>query len=126
MLQSVGVENNGILGSVRYKPPNVAQSLIHNTFLAPPIRPSTRTMAPNHAPTALISPELYDLWARADRYHCSFLLKPDPVLDAVMENTKSKEVESEQAVSPAQGKFMHLLMLSMGAKRVLEVGSLGG
>ncbi|KAJ6573616.1 O-methyltransferase family 3 protein [Mycena sp. CBHHK59/15] len=83
-------------------------------------------MAPNHAPTALISPELYDLWAHSDCYHCSFLLKPDPVLDAVMENTKAKGVESEQAVSPAQGKFMHLLMLSMGAKHVLEVGSLGG
>ncbi len=29
-------------------------------------------------------------------------------------------------VSPAQGKFLHLLALSIGARRVLEIGTLGG
>jgi predicted O-methyltransferase YrrM len=29
-------------------------------------------------------------------------------------------------VSPAQGKFLHLLALAMGARRILELGTLGG
>jgi predicted O-methyltransferase YrrM len=37
-----------------------------------------------------------------------------------------KGVDLEIAVSPAQGKFLNLILLSIGAKRVLEVGSLGG
>ncbi|KAJ7059741.1 O-methyltransferase [Mycena amicta] len=73
-----------------------------------------------------MSPELYSLWARSDQYHNSFLLKPDPVLDAVQENTKAQGVDYEIAVSPALGKLLNLLLLSIGAKRVLEVGSLGG
>ncbi|KAJ7452219.1 O-methyltransferase [Mycena latifolia] len=67
-----------------------------------------------------------ELWTRADQYHNAFLLKPDPVLEAVQENTKAKGIEYEIAVSPAQGKFLNLLLQSIGAKRVLEVGSLGG
>ncbi|KAF7300522.1 hypothetical protein HMN09_00936700 [Mycena chlorophos] len=66
------------------------------------------------------------LWARADEYHDSFLIKPDPILDSVQEKTKARGIDYEIAVSPAQGKFLHLLLLSINAKRVLEVGSLGG
>ncbi|KAJ7109556.1 O-methyltransferase [Mycena crocata] len=66
------------------------------------------------------------IWTRSDHYHNSFLIKPDPVLDAVVENTKAKGIDYEIAVSPALGKFLNLLLLSIGAKRVLEVGSLGG
>ncbi|KAF7289866.1 hypothetical protein MIND_01361000 [Mycena indigotica] len=80
----------------------------------------------NSRSSELMSPELYSLWAQSDRYHNSFLLKPDPILDAVQEHTKARGVDYEIAVSPAQGKFMNLLLLSIGAKRVLEVGSLGG
>ncbi|KAJ7015793.1 S-adenosyl-L-methionine-dependent methyltransferase [Mycena alexandri] len=73
-----------------------------------------------------ITPESLDLWTRSDHYTNSFLIRPDPVLDAVVQNTMDKGVEHEIAVSPAQGKFLHLILLSIGAKRVLEVGSLGG
>ncbi|KAJ7839012.1 O-methyltransferase-domain-containing protein [Mycena olivaceomarginata] len=48
------------------------------------------------------------------------------ILEAVQENTKQKGINYEAAVSPAQGKLLNLLLLSIGAKRVLEVGSLGG
>ncbi|KAJ7349647.1 O-methyltransferase family 3 protein [Mycena albidolilacea] len=67
-----------------------------------------------------------ELWTRSDAYYNSFLIKPDPVLEAVQENTKQKGINYEAAVSPAQGKLLNLLLLSIGAKRVLEVGSLGG
>ncbi|KAJ7911857.1 O-methyltransferase [Mycena leptocephala] len=73
-----------------------------------------------------ITQESLDLWTRSDHYTNSFLLKPDPVLDAVVQNTMDKGVDHEIAVSPAQGKFLNLILLSIGAKRVLEVGSLGG
>ncbi|KAL9712222.1 hypothetical protein Ac2012v2_005301 [Leucoagaricus gongylophorus] len=45
-------------------------------------------------------------WERADDYFNSFLMPNDPVLEA--------------------GKFLHLLVRSIGAKRVLEIGTLGG
>lgn len=64
-------------------------------------------------------------WARSDKYHNSFLLPKDEVLDKVLENS-SKNGLPEIAVSAAQGKFLNLLALSIGAKRILEVGSLGG
>ncbi|KAJ7437211.1 O-methyltransferase [Mycena galericulata] len=67
-----------------------------------------------------------DLWTRADQYHNAFLIKPDAALEATQRNTKEKGIDYEIAVSPAQGKFLHLLLLSISAKRVLEVGSLGG
>ncbi|KAJ6508129.1 O-methyltransferase-domain-containing protein [Mycena sanguinolenta] len=67
-----------------------------------------------------------DLWTRSDHYTNSFLIRPDPLLDAVVQNTMDKGVDHEIAVSPAQGQFLNLILLSIGAKRVLEVGSLGG
>ncbi|KAJ7609844.1 O-methyltransferase [Roridomyces roridus] len=68
-----------------------------------------------------------DLWARADAYHNSFLLKSDPVLDATQHRTRELgKNAATAAVSPAQGKFLHLLLRGINAKRVLEVGSLGG
>lgn len=70
-------------------------------------------------------PTSRDDWARSDRYHNSFLLSEDEVLDKVLENS-SKNGLPEIAVSAAQGKFLNLLALSIGAKRILEVGTLGG
>ncbi|KAJ7136281.1 O-methyltransferase [Mycena filopes] len=68
----------------------------------------------------------HELWARADKYHNSFLLKPDAILDAAQEHTKARGVRYDISVSAAQGKFLQLQLLAIQAKRVLEVGSLGG
>jgi len=64
-------------------------------------------------------------WARSDKYHNSFLLEKDDVLDAALANSNANELP-EIAVSAAQGKFLKLLATSIGAKRILEVGTLGG
>ncbi|KAJ7613640.1 O-methyltransferase family 3 protein [Mycena polygramma] len=64
-------------------------------------------------------------WTRSDQYHNSFLLPQDPILDAVLKNSTAKGLP-EIAVSAAQGKFLNLLVTSIGAKRILEVGTLGG
>ncbi|KAJ7911846.1 O-methyltransferase family 3 protein [Mycena leptocephala] len=73
-----------------------------------------------------MSAEISELWARSDQYHNSFLIKSDPILESVQTKSKEMGLRYEIAVSPAMGKFLNLLLLSIGAKRVLEVGSLGG
>lgn len=64
-------------------------------------------------------------WARSDQYHNSFLLPEDEILDAALKNSTANGLP-EIAVSAAQGKFLNLLASSIGAKKILEVGTLGG
>ncbi|GLB39744.1 putative O-methyltransferase family 3 protein [Lyophyllum shimeji] len=64
-------------------------------------------------------------WARSDKYHNSFLLEKDDVLDTALANSNAHGLP-EIAVSAAQGKFLKLIASSIGAKHILEVGTLGG
>ncbi|KAJ4481998.1 O-methyltransferase family 3 protein [Lentinula aciculospora] len=64
-------------------------------------------------------------WARSDAYHNSFLIPTDKVLDFAVKNTLDQGLP-DIAVSPAQGKLLNLVAQSVGAKRILEVGTLGG
>ena len=71
------------------------------------------------------SPTTIEDWTRSDRYHNSFLVKPDPSLDFALKNSDDNGLP-EIAVTEAQGKFLNLLARSIGAKNILEVGTLGG
>jgi predicted O-methyltransferase YrrM len=65
------------------------------------------------------------LWTEVDAYIGSHLGVNDPALDAAL----SSSVEAglpEIAVSPPQGKLLMLLAASIGARRILEIGTLGG
>ena len=64
-------------------------------------------------------------WAAVDRYIGVHLLPDDPVMDAVMAANAGAELPSID-VAPNQGKLLYLLALSKGARRILEVGTLGG
>ena len=65
-----------------------------------------------------------DLWTSVDRY-IEKLLPPDQQLaEALKANTRAKLPSID--VSPTQGKLLHLLARMQGAKRILEVGTLGG
>ncbi|KAG6840394.1 hypothetical protein C0991_006989 [Blastosporella zonata] len=64
-------------------------------------------------------------WARSDEFHNSFLHENDPILDAALANSRANELP-EISVSAAQGKLLKLLAISIGAKRILEIGTLGG
>lgn len=64
-------------------------------------------------------------WARSDVYHNSFLLGPDEVLEFARANAEKNDLP-DIAVSAAQGKYLNLLVRSLGVKRILEVGTLGG
>ncbi len=65
------------------------------------------------------------LWTAVDSYFTDRLLAPDAALDAVIEaNRKGKLPPID--VTPLQGKFLELLVRMSGAKRILEIGTLGG
>ncbi|PPQ93949.1 hypothetical protein CVT25_015841 [Psilocybe cyanescens] len=64
-------------------------------------------------------------WTRSEKFHNSFLLPKDDVLDSVTKHSKDSGLP-DIAVSEAQGKFLNLLARSIGAKRILEIGTLGG
>lgn len=53
------------------------------------------------------------------------LLPADPVLQAALATSEQAGLPAI-AVSPTQGKLLHLLAQAMGARRILEVGTLGG
>lgn len=65
------------------------------------------------------------VWADVDAYIADKLVGDDTTMAAVLEaNAKGKLMPID--VSPAQGKFLELLVRITGARRVLEVGTLGG
>ena len=53
------------------------------------------------------------------------LIGDDPVLTAAREATTAAEMPAIE-VSPQYGKLLYLLASAMGARRVLEIGTLGG
>jgi predicted O-methyltransferase YrrM len=65
------------------------------------------------------------VWESVDEYFCTQLLAPDPVLDAALEANALGGLPAID-VSPLQGHMLHLLARSIGARRILEVGTLGG
>ncbi len=64
-------------------------------------------------------------WIAVDQYITDALVPADPVLEAVLKASTDAGLP-EINVSPAQGKFLHLLTRIHGARRVLEIGTLGG
>ena len=66
-----------------------------------------------------------ELWASVDHYLESKLLQPDPALDAALKaNTAAKLPAID--VAPNQGRLLNLLAQLMGARNILEIGTLGG
>ena len=66
-----------------------------------------------------------DQWTAVDRYFTERLVPSDPILEAALEASAAAGLPSIN-VSPVQGKFLHLLALTKGASRILEIGTLGG
>ena len=64
-------------------------------------------------------------WKAVAAYIADRLLPPDPALDAALAANAAGGLPAID-VSPAQGKFLHLLARIVGARRILEVGTLGG
>jgi predicted O-methyltransferase YrrM len=66
-----------------------------------------------------------DQWTAVDQYADGLLLPPDPVLDAARQAAADAGLPPI-SVSPAQGQLLHLLARGAGARRILEIGTLGG
>jgi predicted O-methyltransferase YrrM len=66
-----------------------------------------------------------ELWTKVDDYINEALLPPDAALANAL--SKSSEAGLPQIqVSPSQGKLLHVLARTIGARRILEIGTLGG
>ncbi|MBW2292641.1 MAG: O-methyltransferase [Deltaproteobacteria bacterium] len=65
------------------------------------------------------------LWREVDRYLCESLVPSDPVLDAVLEASERAGLPAHN-VAPNQGKLLMLLAQLQRARRILEIGTLGG
>lgn len=66
-----------------------------------------------------------ELWEDVDRYLTDLIVQPDAAVQAAREVSLAAGLPSIE-VAPNQGKLLMLLALATGAKRVLEIGTLGG
>ena len=64
-------------------------------------------------------------WDAVDAYFEDLLLAPDPALDAAVVASRAAGLP-EIAVAPNQGKLLNLMARAAGARRILEIGTLGG
>lgn len=64
-------------------------------------------------------------WVAVDRYIAETLIGHDPALDAAVEASDAAGLP-QIAVAPNQGKLLHMLAVIRGARRILEIGTLGG
>ena len=64
-------------------------------------------------------------WTAVEDYLDGLLIQEDPALAAVRKASAAAGLP-DIAVSPSQGKLLHLLVRMRGARRILEIGTLGG
>ncbi len=65
------------------------------------------------------------LWTEVDAYFDRLLLRRDPALEAAIAANREADLPAID-VTPLQGKFLDLLVRVSGARRILEIGTLGG
>jgi predicted O-methyltransferase YrrM len=66
-----------------------------------------------------------ELWAEVDRYIVDLVVKPDDALEVTRQASALAGLPAIE-VSPAQGQLLGVLARACGARRILEVGTLGG
>ena len=66
-----------------------------------------------------------NLWSSVDRYISELFIPHEPALDGALEASVAAGMPAI-AVSPAEGKLLHLYARLMGARNILEIGTLGG
>jgi predicted O-methyltransferase YrrM len=66
-----------------------------------------------------------DIWSQVDEYLSDKLLADDKALDAALKDSNAAGLPAI-AVTAAQGKFLQMLAEMIGARSVLEIGTLGG
>ena len=66
-----------------------------------------------------------DIWSQVDEYLSDKLLGDDKALDAALKDSNAAGLPTI-AVTAVQGKFLQVLAEMIGARSVLEIGTLGG
>lgn len=66
-----------------------------------------------------------ELWEKVDDYINSVAIAPDAALEAAAASAVKAQLPPV-SVTPAQGKLLQLMARSLGAKRILEIGTLAG
>jgi len=66
-----------------------------------------------------------DQWTLVDRYIEDLFIGADPALEAALAASTAAGLPAI-AVSPSQGKLLQILATAIGARRILEIGTLGG
>ncbi len=66
-----------------------------------------------------------DRWTAVDQYVDHLLVEPDGALDAALDASTAGGLPAI-SVTPSQGKLLNLLARAIGARRILELGTLGG
>jgi predicted O-methyltransferase YrrM len=64
-------------------------------------------------------------WSEVDSYFAKTLIGSDPALEAALAANSAAGLPSIDVSAP-QGKLIHLLARMMGARKALEIGTLGG
>src|SRR5882672_4340985 len=64
-------------------------------------------------------------WTAVDNYIADLFLEADPALDAALSSSTAAGLPAI-SVSPTQGKLLYLLARVRDARRILEIGTLGG
>ncbi len=68
---------------------------------------------------------MHEQWSAVDAYFADRLVPPDPALEAVLADNAAAGLPPHD-VSPLQGRFLEILVRMLRARRVLEIGTLGG
>lgn len=66
-----------------------------------------------------------ELWKQVDQYITDRLIPADPILEEAQAANVAAGLPTID-VAPNQGKLLHLLAKVAGAKKILEIGTLGG
>jgi|ERR1700723_3426978 predicted O-methyltransferase YrrM len=66
-----------------------------------------------------------ELWTDVDNYLVENLIPADPALEKALKSNQAAGLPTID-VAPNQGKLLHLLARIQGARRILEIGTLGG
>lgn len=64
-------------------------------------------------------------WTEVDNYIADLFVHPDPALDAALAASEAVGMPAIE-VAPSHGKLLMLFAKMVGARRILEVGTLGG
>lgn len=66
-----------------------------------------------------------EIWTNVDSYFSRALVKPDKALNAAIKANHEANLPAID-VTALQGKFLEVMVRATGARRVLEIGTLGG